>query len=134
MDNIDDEESDFEEIENFLDNLPEATKVQEYLQQIDSPVSTEEHLSDEQIVNLVQFEETENENEDTSDEEDEEIPLVTTKQAIDSLETFIKYFEQENDNSKFNINELHIFRKYLHIAKVIAINSKKQCTLDNFLG
>jgi len=124
------QESDFEEMEYILDNLPEAVKVQEYLEQLDSLVPTEEYLSDEQIVNLVQFE-MEDEDEDTSDEE---IPLVTPKQAINGLETFIKFFEQQDDNSKFNTNELHFFRKYLHITKVITIESKRQCTLDDFLG
>jgi hypothetical protein len=133
MDTDDMQESDFEEIEYIRDNLSEAevAKIQEYLQQLDSPIPTEEHLSDEQIINLIQFEETENKDEDTSDEE---IPLVAAKQAVNGLETFIKYFEQQNDNSKFNTNELHIFRKYLHTTKVIAIDSKKQCTLDNYFG
>lgn len=106
IDTDDMQESDFEEIEYIRDNLPEAAKVQEYLQQLDSPIPTEEHLTDEQIINLIQFEEMENEDEDTSDEE---IPLVTAKQAINGLEIFIKYFEQQNDISKFNTNELHIF-------------------------
>ncbi len=107
IDTDDMQESDFEEIEYIRDNLPEAAKVQEYLQQLDSLIPTEEHLTDEQIINLIQFEEMENEDEDTSDEE---IPLlVTAKQAINGLEIFIKYFEQQNDISKFNTNELHIF-------------------------
>ena len=117
------QESDFEEIEYIHNSLPEAAKVQEYLQQLDSPIPTEEHLTDEQIINLIQFEEMENEDKDTSDEE---ILLVTAKQAINGLEIFIKYFEQQNDISKFNTNELHIFRKYLRTTKVIEIDSKKQ--------
>ena len=62
------------------------------------------------------------------------IQLMTPKQAVDGLEAFIKFFEQQEDNSKFNTNELHFFRKYLHIMKIIAVESKRQCTLDNFLG
>jgi len=56
MDFEDMQDSDFEEMEHILDILPEAAKVQEYFEQLDSPIPTEEHLSDEQIVNLVQFE------------------------------------------------------------------------------
>jgi hypothetical protein len=124
------EESNFEALEYIFNNLPEAAEVQEYLQQLDSPIPTEDHLSDEQIVNLVQFEEMECENEDTSDKE---MPLVTAKRAADSLETFIKFFEQQHDDSKFNTKDLSIFRKYHHVAKVIEIDSTKQRTLDNFL-
>jgi hypothetical protein len=125
------EESNFKELEYVFNNLPEAAEVQEYLQQLDSSIPTEDYLSDEQIVNLVQLEEIECENEDTSDEE---MPLVTAKLAADSLETFIKFFEQQNDDSKFNTKDLNIFCKYYHMTKVIAIDSKKQHTLDNFLG
>ena len=50
------------------------------------------------------------------------------------FEKIIKFFEQQDDNSKFNTNELHFFQKYLHITKVITIESKRQCTLDDFLG
>ncbi|CAB4444239.1 unnamed protein product [Rhizophagus irregularis] len=102
------EESNFEALEYIFNNLPEAAEVQEYLQQLDSSIPTEDHLSaDEQIVNLVQFEEMECENEDTSDKE---MPLVTAKRAADSLETFIKFFEQQHDDSKFNTKDLSIFR------------------------
>jgi hypothetical protein len=124
------QESDFEEIEYIRDNLPEADKVQEYLQQINISVLTEEHMSDEQIINLVQSEDIENENEE--DTSDGEISLVTAKQAVNGLETFIKYFEQQDESSRFKTNELPIFRKYLHTTKIMERNLKKQRTLDDF--
>ena len=37
------------------------------------------------------------------------------------FEKIIKFFEQQDDNSKFNINELHFFQKYLYITKIITI-------------
>jgi hypothetical protein len=49
------------------------------------------------------------------------------------FEKIIKFFEQQNDNSKFNTNEHHFFQKYLHITKIIRIESKRQCILDDFL-
>lgn len=134
MDDMDDmdQESDFEEeIEYIFQNLPEATKVNDYLQQLDSPIPTEEILTDEQIVNLVQLEENEDDND--SDKSDEEIPIVSAQQAVNSLQTFIKYFEQQDDLAQFNTNDLHTFRKYLHVTKVKETNSRRQGTLDNFL-
>ena len=79
----------------------------------------------------MQLKENEDKDENSSDEE---IPLITAKQAINGLEIFIKYFEQQNDNLRFNTSELHIFQKYLYITKVVEINSKKQSTIDNFIG
>ncbi|CAG8657706.1 8526_t:CDS:1, partial [Diversispora eburnea] len=48
-----------------------------------------------------------------SDSDDDEVLPVSVKDAISGLKTFIKYFEQQNDNSDFNIDDLQIFRKYL---------------------
>ncbi|CAG8642050.1 4212_t:CDS:2, partial [Rhizophagus irregularis] len=96
------EESNFEALEYIFNNLPEVAEVQEYLQQLDSSIPIEDHLSDEQIM-----------------------PLVTAKRAADSLETFIKFFEQQHDDSKFNTKDLSIFCKYHYVTKVIEIDSKK---------
>ncbi|RHZ56095.1 hypothetical protein Glove_406g82 [Diversispora epigaea] len=104
-----DEEID-EEIINLLDNLLEKDCVQRYFQLIDFDVSIEENLTEEQIVNLIQFEENE---ESESDSDDDEVLPVSVKDAISRLKIFIKYFEQQNDNSEFNIDDLQIFRKYL---------------------
>ena len=81
MDNMNDmdQESDFEEeIEYIFQNLLEAAEVHDYLQQFDSPIPTEEILTDEQIVNLVQLEENEDDD-NNSDESDEEIPIVSAQ-------------------------------------------------------
>ena len=63
-----------------------------------------------------------------------EIPIVSAQQAVNSLQTFIKYFEQQDDLTQFNINDLHTFRKYLHLIKVKETNSRRQGMLDNFLN
>ncbi|CAG8503957.1 11731_t:CDS:1, partial [Diversispora eburnea] len=66
------------------------------------------NLSDKQIINLVQSEK--NEKNEESDSDDEEILPVSVKNTISRLKTFIKYFEQQNDdNSEFNIDDLKIF-------------------------
>ncbi|CAB4374157.1 unnamed protein product [Rhizophagus irregularis] len=125
-----DQESDFEEEIEYLLNLPEIDDICDYLQEFDSSIPTEDILTDEQIINLVHFEE----NEDDSDTSDEEIPIVSTQQAVNSLQTFIKYFEQQDDSAQYNTNDLRTFRKYLHLTKVKETNSRRQDTLDKFLN
>lgn len=113
-----------------LDLLPEADDLREYFHMLDHDIPTEEHLTDEQIINLLQDEENESDSEgDISD--DEEAMIVTEKKGVEALKTFINYFEQQND-PEFNIDELHVFRKYLRILKVREFNSKHQTTLDIF--
>ncbi|CAB4375839.1 unnamed protein product [Rhizophagus irregularis] len=108
--------------------LPEVDELREYLQMLDQDIPTEKQLNDEQIINLLQ-----NENDESDDDDsDEEILLVSEKQGVDALKIFINYFEQQND-TEFNIDDLRIFRKYLRIARIKEINSKKQSTLDMFL-
>ncbi|CAG8665875.1 3332_t:CDS:1, partial [Diversispora eburnea] len=82
----------------LLENLPEKDDIQEYFQLINFNVSTEENLTEEQITNLIQSEE----NEESDSDEEEEILSVLVKDAVSRLETFIKYFEQQDNNSEFN--------------------------------
>ena len=132
MDDVDQDfesDSDTDEIEDLLENLLEADNVREYFQTLDQEIPAEEHLTEEQIVNLVQFEK--NEESDDDDSSDKEIPLVPVKKAVSGLEVFVTYFEQQT-NSEFNIDDLRVFRKYLKVSKVQEFNSKEQSTLDMF--
>jgi len=120
-----DESDELDEID--IDVLPEADNLRNYLQMIDQDIPTEEHLTDEQIINLLQDEGNKSE----SESEDEEVLIVSEKEGIEAFKTIINYFEQQN-NLAFNIDDLHIFRKYLRIIKAKVFNSKQQTTLDNF--
>ena len=123
-----------DEIEDLLNKLPEADEIQEYFQMLDQEILTEDILTEEQIINMIQADKEDQEMEENENEdEDEEIPPVSVKKALDGLETFISFFEQQN-NLEFNINDLHIFRKYLQVVRVKEINMKKQCTLDLFFN
>ena len=110
--------------------MPESDDVIEYFQILDREISTEENLTDEEIVNLVQ---ADKENQEIDDDDDEEIPVISVKKAVSGLETFISFFEQQNDN-KFNNEDLRIFRNYLQVIRAKEFNSKKQSTLDLFLN
>ena len=116
-----------DEIEFLLDSLSEAEEeVREYFQTLDEDIPTEKTLTEEQIVNMMLTDEKEE-----SDSEEDEISPVPVKKAIDRLKTFINYFEQQ-DNFKYNIDDLRLFRKYLQVARVEEFNSKKQSTLDMY--
>lgn len=118
------------EIEDLLDNLPETDNVRKYFQTLDHEIPAEEYLTEEQIINLVELEKKE-ESEDDDGNSDKEIPPVPIKDAVNGLETFVTYFQQQT-NPEFNIDDLHIFQKYLKVSKVQEFNSKKQSTLDMF--
>jgi len=66
-----------------------------------------------------------------SNSKEDEISSILVKKAIDGLKTFINYFEQQ-DNFKYNIDDLRLFQKYLQIARVEEFNSKKQSILDMY--
>jgi hypothetical protein len=74
---------------------------------------------------------SEEKEESKSESEEEEIPPVLVNEAVNGLKTFINYFEQQ-DNSKYSIDDLCVFRKYLQVAKVEEFNSKRQSTLDMY--
>ena len=139
MDDMDDDASiqDFEEedeIEDLLNELPEIDEIQEYFQTFDQEIPTEEILTEEQIINMIQADKEDQEMEENENEdEDEEIPTVSVKKALDGLKTFISFFEQQND-VEFNVDDLNFFRRYLRVVRVKEINSKKQCTLDLFFN
>ncbi|CAB5300294.1 unnamed protein product [Rhizophagus irregularis] len=103
---MDEEDLDDDELENLLINLPEETAdVLEYFQLLDHEIPTEEHLTEEQIIDMMRNEENQVE-ESENDDENEEIPLISVKKAING--------------------------KYLRVIRVREINAKKQSTLDGF--
>jgi hypothetical protein len=136
MDDMDDDASiqDFEEedeIEDLLNELPEIDEIQENFRIFDQEIPSEEILTEEQIINMIQADKEDQEIEENENEdEDEEIPPVLVKKALDGLETFISFFEQQN----FNMDDLNFFRRYLQVVRVKEIDSKKQSTLDLFFN
>ncbi|CAG8600794.1 5444_t:CDS:2 [Paraglomus occultum] len=99
--------------ERFIDSLSDEQHrvivLENYIHQLDVPVPTEEPLSFEQIVDLVNEEDIEC----TSNDFSEEVSPVQLKEARIGLETAINFFEQQSDNIGFDIKDLHIFLKKL---------------------
>lgn len=138
MNNINDEVNirNFEEeneLEDLLNELPEVDEIQDYFRKINHNILTEEYLTEEQIISMIQSEKNQVIEESDDDDEIEIIPPVSAKKAIDGLKAFINYFERQN-NSEFNSEDLHIFRKYLRIVRVNEINSKKQSVLELYFN
>nr|CAG8435620.1 13587_t:CDS:1 [Entrophospora candida] len=123
MVNVNIQGSELDDNENNIIILPDADDVNEYFDSFDQNVPTQEHLNDEEIISLVQFEEMGENGDDSSS--DEEIPLIPVKNTINGLETFINFFEQQKNNEKFKIDDLHIFRKYLGIVKLMGPKIQK---------
>ncbi|CAB4381270.1 unnamed protein product [Rhizophagus irregularis] len=125
IDGLNDSDDEFD-----IDCLPEADHLREFFQMFDHEIPTEEHFTDEQIINLLQDEINGDSEDDISDEE---IQMISDKEGINALKTFINYFEQQHD-TEFNVNDLYIFRKYLRIVKYKEAKSKKQSTLDLYFN
>ncbi|CAG8713812.1 3075_t:CDS:1, partial [Cetraspora pellucida] len=68
-----------------------------------------EFLNDEQIIDLA----TQSAEFDSS-LSDEELVLISYKEGLNALITFINYFEQQTD-AEFKIEDLHTLRKYNNI-------------------
>ena len=129
IDETNEQDLELDELDDLdIDYLPEADSLQEYFQILDQEIPAEEHLTEDQIINLVQDEEDENESDTDTDEE---IPPVSTKNSLDALKTFINYLEQQDD-AEFSFDDLPIFRKYLRIVKTKEFNTKTQRTLDMY--
>jgi hypothetical protein len=128
VDAVDSRTNEHDDVE-IIDNLPDQHRMiaENCIRLLDAPVTTEEILSDEQIVSLVNTEDGE-----SSDESDEEIPRVQLKEAKCGLETAIRYFEQQADGVGIDFNDLRIFRKYLNLLSLEELELKRQQKIDNY--
>ena len=75
-----------------------------FFNEFDNPLPTEEILDDSQIITFVREEINDN---SVNDDSDREIPLVTNKEALNALKTWITFFEQQKD-SKFELKDKYI--------------------------
>ena len=91
-------------------------------------IPTEEILSDDDIIRLIQ--EQENENYENSDSEEEQI-LVPPSDALKSLQTWITFFEQQKID-EFSIEDMKIFEKYFKMVKRLEQQSRKQVSITDF--
>jgi len=87
-----------------------ANALNSFLQDLED-IPTEDILNENDIIRLIQ-EETRDEN---SDSEEEEI-LVSSGDALKSLQTWIAFFEQQHID-EFHVEDINIFKRYFKITK-----------------
>ena len=102
----------------------------QYLEIIDLTVSTEQPLTDTEIIRLILDEEHERV-ELNNDESDEEHLVISIQEGFNSLKTWMQYFE-EQESEEFDMQEIRIFRKYMGIMQRKLIESKTQKNITSF--
>ncbi|RHZ73905.1 hypothetical protein Glove_228g87 [Diversispora epigaea] len=100
-----------------------------YNNAIDEPLATEDILSESEIVTMIMTDnEIENNPSPDSEEEEEELPSVTSKEALNALKILIRYEEQLSDNDEISFNDL---RKRLPLYERKYEKTKKQVSLEH---
>src|SRR3954470_13383751 len=89
-------------------------------------IQTEDILSDADIISLVQ----ENTRDESSDTEEDDA-LVSPGDALKSLETWISFFEQQDDN-EFRAEDLKLFKRYFKIIKQLDQQFRKQASIMEY--
>jgi len=119
----------------LVDNLSDESRkiIEHCIYQLDTHSPTEEPLTFEEIVDLVNAEDTEN-TENTIDDSDEETSPVQLKEARIGLETAFKFFEQQPNNVGIDVSDLRVFRKYMNLLNVKEFQSKRQQSIDAYFS
>ncbi|CAB5394319.1 unnamed protein product [Rhizophagus irregularis] len=102
-----------------------ANTLSNFFQELEE-IQTEDILNDADIIRSVQ-EDTCNE---SSDSEDDDI-LVSPSDALKSLETWISFFGQQ-DNDEFWVEDLKLFKRYFNIIKRLEQQFRKQASIMDY--
>uniref|UniRef100_U9TYQ0 Uncharacterized protein n=1 Tax=Rhizophagus irregularis (strain DAOM 181602 / DAOM 197198 / MUCL 43194) TaxID=747089 RepID=U9TYQ0_RHIID len=95
---------------------------------IDDHLKSNEGLTDEEIISLVNLDKNELEV-----ESDEEIPSVISKvQALNDLDDLVMFFKYSSLNNSINQSELNTLQKLRHEVLRSHITDLKQATLDSY--
>ncbi|CAB4419839.1 unnamed protein product [Rhizophagus irregularis] len=111
----------------FIDNEIRNSLVN-YIHDQTSP-PTEEILTDEQIIDMVQ--DHDRETPDT-DNEVEPIPKVLPKEALDAIKKVILFYEQLPIDNGFKMDDFKIFRHYVSDLKARYITSLQQKSIEDY--
>jgi hypothetical protein len=105
-------------------------EINQYLELIDLTIPTEQSLADAEIVRLILDEECEK-IELNDDESDKERSVMSTQEGLNSLKTWLQYFEEQK-SEKFDMKDIRIFRKYMGIMQRKLFESKTQKNITSF--
>jgi len=108
-----------------------ADALDNYFHELEEEIPTEELLDDDDIIKLVQDEMCNNKiNENDSEEKQMQVSM---SDALKSIQTWINFFEQQKTD-EFNIEDIHIFKKYLKITRSLELQAKKQVPITQFFS
>jgi len=74
-----------------------------------------------------------NEEKDNSDDSEDDLVLVSLDDAINSLQTWVTFFEQQ-EMDEFKNEDVRVFKKYLKTVHELKIQAKKQVQITNFFS
>ena len=94
-------------------------------------ILTEDVLNENDIIKLIQ--EEMNEEKDNSDDSEDDLVLVSLDDAINSLQTWVTFFEQQ-EMDEFKNEDVRVFKKYLKTVHELKIQAKKQVQITNFFS
>jgi len=133
---VDDEVADIDQIIREL-NVAEnphgaalTNAIHDYIYDLEE-ILTGDILNDDDIIKLVQ-EEMRSDEINKNDSEEKEIQVYFSD-ALNAIQTWVKFFEQQQSD-KFNVEDLHIFKKYLKITKQLEFQAKKQIPITQFFN
>ena len=118
--------------ERLVDNLSDKN-IELCIYRLDTHIPTEEPLTFDEIVGLVNAEDTED-TEDTIDDFDEKTSPVQLKEARIGLESAFKFFEQQPNNVGIDVSDLRVFRKYMNLLNLKEFQSKRQQSIDTYFS
>ena len=108
-----------------------ADAINDFFVDLEENIPTEKILSDDDIVKLIQEEAHGDENSD--DDSDEEPALVSFGNAFKSLKTWMDFFEQQSLD-EFDVEDMHVFKKYFTIVQRLELRSRKQTSITGFFN
>ena len=108
-----------------------ADAINDFFLDLEGNIPTEKILNEEDIVKLIQEEACSDENSD--DDSDEEPVLVSFSDALKSLKTWMAFFEQQQLD-EFDVEDMHVFKKYFNIVQRLELCSRKQMSITNFFN
>ncbi|GES86601.1 tigger transposable element-derived protein 6-like [Rhizophagus clarus] len=117
----------FSSLENISDES--LGEINQYLEMIDLTISTEQPLTDAEIVQLIM--EEENETPEMNDDDKEEHPVILMQEGFNSLKTWVQFFK-EQESEEFDMKEIKIFRKYMGIMHRKLFENKTQKNITSF--
>ncbi|CAG8513864.1 18480_t:CDS:2, partial [Racocetra fulgida] len=106
-----------------------TSAVVDFFNDVDQTIATEEALTDQQIITLVQNED--NIIEDDQEDSDKEPSEISTQEAYNALKTWLSFFEQQ-ESSDFDMKDIKILNKYSKIMSRILSDSKKQSSIIDY--